>query len=145
MEAALVAQLFIRMTPKLAGYILWKCIEHWFLAPWVYLCSTSLRSWTQLFFLQHETKGALAFNWSQPSVMTWWEMLLHFFQPRFFTPHVYDVSCLIVFTSNLCVSVCLMAEHTDVQTWILAWRSSGRKYPGQVICQGHRSKAKVMR
>ena len=24
-----------------------KCIEHWFLAPWVYLCSTSL-IWTQL-------------------------------------------------------------------------------------------------
>ncbi len=47
------------------------------------------------------------------------------------TPHVSDVSGVIVLTSSVCVCVCLsvttlISKRTDVQTGILAWRSSGR-------------------
>ena len=60
-----------------------------------------------------------------------------------FTPHVSDVLGVIVFT--LCVSVCvcittLKAEQTDIQTWILAWRSSGRISRSSLWVKGQRSR-----
>ena len=47
---------------------------------------------------------------------------------RLFTPHISDVTGVIVLTSFVCLSIYLAipSERTDVQTWILAWKSSGR-------------------
>ena len=42
--------LYLRLTPEFAWYISKRVgndihLEHWFLAPWAYLCSTSLNDW----------------------------------------------------------------------------------------------------
>ena len=45
-----------------------------------------------------------------------------------FTPHISDVTGVIFLTSFVCVCMCrlaISADRTDMQTWILAWRSSG--------------------